>query len=149
MSTNPKISFLTFPISKAQLKHGYIIKAELDEKNKQAYFDSYTKKAIDDITLQIIAKSPSALHEAGDASCLSLSYFFKPKKNEKFKTLLDELNFLIYHDSPTLYYTQLTITEAELDTIKDNIRKGLLERFPDTLIQLDPLKTYLYISWIC
>ena len=148
MSTNTKISFLTFPISKAQLKNGYIIKAEVDEKNKQAYFESYTKKVIDDITLQIIAKSPSSIGMVGDADCLSLSYFFKPKKDEKFKTLLDELNFLIYHDSPTLYYNPTTITEAELDTIKDNIRKGLLERFPDTSIQLDPLKTYLYICWI-
>ena len=149
MSTNPKISFLTFPISKAQLKNGYVIKAEIDNKNKLAYFDSYTKKAIDDITLQIIAKSPSAIYETGDAACLTLSYFFKPKNDEKFKTLLDELNFMIYHDSPTLYYNATTITETELDTIKDNIRKGLLERFPDTSIQLDPLKTYLYISWIC
>ena len=148
MSISSKISFLTFPISKAQLKNGYIIKAEVDEKNKQAYLENYTKKVIDEVTLQIISESPSSPGMVGDADCLTLSYFFKPKNDARFKTLLDELNSMIYHDSPCIYYSPITITEAELNTIKDNICKGVRERFPDTSIMLDPMKTYLYASWI-
>jgi len=41
----------------------------------------------------------------------------------------------------------ITITETELDNIKDQIYNKLKERFPDCLIQMDPLKMYILIDW--
>ena len=39
------------------------------------------------------------------------------------------------------------ISETEIDEIKLKIFEGLKERFPDCLIQIDPLKTYIIIDW--
>lgn len=39
------------------------------------------------------------------------------------------------------------LSENEIDEIKLKIFEGLKERFPDCLIQIDPLKTYIIIDW--
>jgi hypothetical protein len=45
------------------------------------------------------------------------------------------------------YLTTKILSKTELDNIKDQIYSKVKEIFPDCIIQIDPLKTYILIDW--
>jgi len=80
------------------------------------------------------------------------------KYNFKSNEILSEINCKCrkkmqpYYNICTKYdedhYNKITkITQEELNNLKDQIYSKLKDRFPDCLIQMDPLKTYILIDW--
>jgi hypothetical protein len=86
-------------------------------------------------------------------SIQKIKYEFKSNNNKH--DLLNVLNNIgrqyIMQYSPKLadYNCMkiITITETDIDNIKDQIYSKLKEIFPDCIIQMDPLKTYILIDW--
>ena len=132
---------------KASLKKGYLLKKDLDEKNKQTFLQKYIVQATNVIIKKIISKTPNDDDAASDPKNNQLIYYFNPTNPEKYGTLLEELNEQKYSTSTYLYYNPIDIKENELNEVKMFIIDALKGFFPDSKIEMDPLKTYLFIDW--
>jgi hypothetical protein len=138
---------LNYPIMKTSLKKGYLLKKDLDEKNKQSFLQKYILQASNVIIKKIISKTPNSDEEASDPKNNQLIYYFNSTNPEKYETLLKELNEQKYTTSANLYYSTIEITDNELNEVKVMIMDALTGFFPDSKIVMDPLKTYLFIDW--
>ena len=66
----------------------------------------------------------------------------------KCENILNKLNAGYTNEIHKLYSISIFNNNPNLlDEIKLKIFNGLKERFPDCLIQIDPLKTYILIDW--
>ena len=152
---------LKYPITKEQLLKGYIIKAELFHQDKKMKMDIYTDEKVDSISSLIIEKTIDK--EMYDDYICEYRYVYSEGeededgnwtpgkkrlvyKSEQLKEVIKEeilkKQQLTYHFDKMFSFNYMVD-----DEVKNIILQKLKEKFPDTRIEMGPLKNYLFIDW--
>jgi hypothetical protein len=133
---------IQFPITKEQIKKGALFKKQIEEEIlvdiKKKIFEQYIKNELDKITLKIINNSESKIkREKYLFNTIQIAIRLQMKIEEFEKTYMGKHKF----------FNNAKISELEIIEIKNRIYDKLKEIFPDCIIQMDPLKTYILIDW--
>jgi len=169
---NEKKQFLDKNIKeKLELISGEIIKRTINEKAYNELKSNNKKKnevGIKDI-INDVQKFKFEFKETNIEQKNSFGSFSNELNADFYKHISSIWNYdnpqnmqYIIQNLPYQYYNQVQyrlsdyqnlmpiikpLSETEIDEIKLKIFEGLKERFPDCLIQIDPLKTYIIIDW--
>jgi hypothetical protein len=157
---------LEYPISKKDLHKGFNIKKRMDEKVKKEFLDKYVKDQLDIIAIEILKNtiheymynelnSNTSVEYSGNDDELETGEFINQiqkivkKTEEQKKYIIDKVREMQKFKYEFKYpiRSEYAITQNEFESIKLKIFEELKVRFPDCLIQIDPLKTYILIDW--
>jgi hypothetical protein len=152
---------ISYPITKEQLQKGFLIKKQIEINERNKCIEEYIQNEINIISTQIINNT---IDEAkyNNLESLIISNKIDDKKLEEIFIKIKEQQIYLYYfkqinDINNLrikkinekigYYKTTMLTKTEIDNIKQRIYILLKERFPDCIIQMDPLKMYILIDW--
>ena len=159
------MNHLEYPITKAQILKGYELKDQIRDKLKKEYIENYIKEQLDLITSNIMKQtiSPSeytAIIDINEKKRIDEKnrIMDRIKETQKYIYRFSDINSFISLLVPSIkkqmstlegniYCTEITTTKKEYEEIKITIYTILQTRFPDILIQIDPLKEYILIDW--
>ena len=154
------ISKIVYPIKKEQLQMFFNLRKELIEKEKKDKIDKYIKEKIDHISSLIISNTIREFEYNELISTTKVIYDYieddetgetveGPKRivsktENEIKIIKDKIK-----NRQQLIYKFENDRNKQLpdESVKMSIMNGLLERFPDCSIQIDPIKSYLFIDW--
>lgn len=154
------ISKIVYPIKKEQLQMFFNIRKELIEKEKKDKIDKYIKDKIDHISSLIINNTINEFEYNELISTTKVVYDYieddetgegvdgpkriVSKSEDEIKTIKNKIKnrqYLIYKFESDFN------KQSPNELVKMGIMNGLIERFPDCSIQIDPIKSYLFIDW--
>jgi hypothetical protein len=167
---------LHFPISKAQLQSGFILKKNIVETEKKNILNTYINNELDIISCKIINSTIDETHYNNlknnmvmkyiprintEKKCIETICKSSDKENNCFKTHIGKIQKLIYkfeisidklnerlnNNIKIINYTSNSINETDLNDAKLKILEGLILRFPDSVITMDDQQTCLTIDW--
>jgi hypothetical protein len=154
------ISKIVYPIKKEQLQMFFNLRKELIEKEKKDKIDKYIKEKIDHISSLIISNTIREFeyNELISATKVVYDYIEDEETGETVegpKRIVSKTENEIKIIKDKIKNRQQVIYKFESDynrqlpneSIKIGIMNALIERFPDCSIQIDPIKTYLFIDW--
>jgi hypothetical protein len=154
------ISKIVYPIKKEQLQMFFNLRKELIEKEKKDKIDKYIKEKIDHISSLIISNTIREFeyNELISATKVVYDYIEDDETGETVegpKRIVSKTENEIKIIKDKIKNRQQVIYKFESDynrqlpneSIKIGIMNALIERFPDCSIQIDPIKTYLFIDW--
>lgn len=154
------ISKIVYPIKKEQLQMFFNLRKELIEKEKKDKIDKYIKEKIDHISSLIISNTIREFeyNELISATKVVYDYIEDDETGETVegpKRIVSKTEDEIKIIKDKIKNRQQVIYKFESDfnrqlpneSIKMGIMNALIERFPDCSIQIDPIKTYLFIDW--
>jgi hypothetical protein len=147
-------------IKKEQLQMFFNLRKELIEKEKKDKIDKYIKEKIDHISSLIISNTIREFeyNELISATKVVYDYIEDDETGETVegpKRIVSKTENEIKIIKDKIKNRQQVIYKFESDynrqlpneSIKIGIMNALIERFPDCSIQIDPIKTYLFIDW--
>jgi hypothetical protein len=154
------ISKIVYPIKKEQLQMFFNLRKELIEKENKDKIDKYIKEKIDHISSLIISNTIREFeyNELISATKVVYDYIEDEETGETVegpKRIVSKTENEIKIIKDKIKNRQQVIYKFESDynrqlpneSIKMGIMNALIERFPDCSIQIDPIKTYLFIDW--
>ena len=154
------ISKIVYPIKKEQLQMFFNIRKELIEKEKKDKIDKYIKEKIEHISSLIISNTIREFEYNELISTTKAVYDLIEDDDtgetvEQPKRIISKTEDEIKIMKDKIKNRQQVIYKFENDrnkqlpdeSIKMGIMNGLVERFPDCSIQIDPIKSYLFIDW--
>jgi hypothetical protein len=139
------------PITKKELSDPKLM-MKINNECKHIFLEKYVSMAISQISWQIIN------HNTNKDKIFSLDVM-RGRKMGNFQSYLNEVFSGRENINPCLMTSidiapfpgELVqveqITKEETNETLDKIVNGLKELFPDSLIQIDPKKTYIYVDW--
>jgi hypothetical protein len=154
------ISKIVYPIKKEQLQMFFNLRKELIEKEKKDKIDKYIKEKIDHISSLIISNTIREFeyNELISVTKVVYDYIEDDETGETVegpKRIVSKTENEIKIIKDKIKNRQQVIYKFESDfnrqlpneSVKMGIMNALIERFPDCSIQIDPIKTYLFIDW--
>ena len=147
-----------YPITKKQLQTGFILKNKITDMIKNEFFDKCVIEELNKISIEIVKKTINeqlynqlTTTEYDDVQKKRIIDRVKEMQSYKYNftsNILDRLNNGYINQMRELCSNSIYVNDPNLlDEFKLKIFNGLKERFPDCLIQIDPLKTYILIDW--
>ena len=144
-----------FQLTKANLQNNADIMKQVIHNEKIQFLLETIKKQIDLISLNVLQKTYMlSINVSKKDTDTTFKYDFEKELTmnqyrgyDAFHVLNEVFNDKMIANNFKNTISYKYITTEDYEGVKMKIVEGLKERFPDSLIQIDPLKTYIYINW--
>ena len=143
-----------FPLTKANLQNNADIMKQVIHNEKIQFLLETIKKQLDLISLNVLQKTYTTDIILTKNTDTTFKYDFEKELTinqyrgyDAFNVLNEVFNEKMIANNFKNTISYKCITKEDYEGVKMKIVEGLKERFPDSLIQIDPLKTYIYINW--
>jgi hypothetical protein len=163
-----ELKLIKSPISKIQLQQGFKIRNHFKELYKKDFIANYIEEQLTIICKNIFHRMISEneymnLYNSSDSYFIDRKsegtsidkYNIKEKQKYKYEimyysTFATKINIYIKEKLFILDNNESLsniVTKEEFEEIKMEILNEVQKRFPDSLVQIDPLKEYILIDW--